>query len=118
MKQIPAPPEQFYIPYLNKSNGFKPDKVFFDTYNEAVTWGRTNLDNFNIDMIMKKEPETGQMVKLHEVLNVQNGSEYVSKIIIEAWQASNAQIDDMVNELQYAIDQLTKAKDFINTITP
>lgn len=46
--------EEVYISYLNKAIGFKEDKKSFkgkDAYDQAVKWGRKNLENFNSDMI-------------------------------------------------------------------
>ena len=43
--------EKTYITFLNKDKGFKADKKYFDSYEDAVEWGRSNLDNFNMDMI-------------------------------------------------------------------
>ena len=43
--------EQVYIDYINKEKGFKPDRIYFDSYAEAVEWGRKNFEKFNTDMI-------------------------------------------------------------------
>ena len=43
--------EQVYIDYLNKEKGFKRDRIYFDSYAEAVEWGRKNFERFNTDMI-------------------------------------------------------------------
>lgn len=43
--------ERPYIDFLNKEIGFKPDRKYFDTYEEAVAWGQESLENFNKDMI-------------------------------------------------------------------
>jgi len=40
-----------YIDYLNKDKGFKQDREYFDTWEQAMDWGKANLENFNIDMI-------------------------------------------------------------------
>lgn len=50
----------FYIEYLNKEKGFKPDKKYFDSSAEATAWARSNFDKFDPDMIRytetKQEP--------------------------------------------------------------
>ena len=42
---------QYYIEYLNKDKNFQKDKVSFDSYEQAESWGKENLGNFQIDMI-------------------------------------------------------------------
>lgn len=49
--------ETYYISYLNKDDKFKPtDKEFTgeNAFEDAVKWGRKNLDNFNTDMVKTK----------------------------------------------------------------
>ena len=36
---------------MNKEKGFKRDRIYFDSYAEAVEWGRKNFEKFNTDMI-------------------------------------------------------------------
>ena len=43
--------EQVYIDYMNKEKGFKRDRIYFNSYAEAVEWGRKNFERFNTDMI-------------------------------------------------------------------
>jgi hypothetical protein len=43
--------EQVYIDYMNKEKDFKKDRIYFNTYAEAVEWGRKNFERFNTDMI-------------------------------------------------------------------
>jgi hypothetical protein len=46
--------EHYIIEFLNCKKDFKKDSVHFkgtDSYEEAVTWGKKNLDNFHLDMI-------------------------------------------------------------------
>lgn len=46
--------EETYIEYLNKDKNFQEDKKVFkgkDAYEQAVKWGRENLENFNMDMV-------------------------------------------------------------------
>jgi hypothetical protein len=47
--------EILYIEYLNKEKNFNKDEVQFEIYDEAVKWGRKNLENFLIDMIKYKD---------------------------------------------------------------
>lgn len=46
--------EETYIEFLNKDKNFQKDKKVFrgeDAYDQAVEWGRKNLENFNMDMV-------------------------------------------------------------------
>ena len=43
-----------YIEYLNASQNFQKAIVYFEgttAYEDAIVWGKTNLENFNLDMI-------------------------------------------------------------------
>lgn len=44
----------WYIEFLNKEKNFIKDKVTFNSensFNQAIEWGRKNLENFHIDMV-------------------------------------------------------------------
>jgi predicted transcriptional regulator len=41
----------YYIEFLNKDKNFQRDKKIFDSYELAIEWGKSNFENFNIDMI-------------------------------------------------------------------
>lgn len=43
--------DNLYIDYLSKENNFKETRVYFKTYEQAEQWAKTNLGNFNPDMI-------------------------------------------------------------------
>ncbi len=46
--------ETWYIEYLNKDKNFKKSKKTFKgetSYEDAIIWGKKNLENFNLDMI-------------------------------------------------------------------
>jgi GNAT superfamily N-acetyltransferase len=51
--------EQVYIEFLNKEKGFKKDTKYFNSYEEAVEWGKENFDKFNPDMIKYKYADGG-----------------------------------------------------------
>lgn len=43
-----------YIEYLNASQNFQKDTIYFEgatAYEDAIAWGKANLENFNLDMI-------------------------------------------------------------------
>ena len=43
-----------YIEFMNKKKGYRKDQIEFkgrNAYEDAVKWGRENIDNFKIDMI-------------------------------------------------------------------
>ena len=46
--------DTYYIEYLNAAKRHARDRAEFKTYNEAVIWGKANLENFNTDMIRIK----------------------------------------------------------------
>lgn len=52
--------EMYYVEYYNKSKNFAKNKKTFkgnesqQVLNNAINWGRKNLENFNIDMIKYK----------------------------------------------------------------
>lgn len=47
----PDTDKEWYIEYFNASKGHQRDKKYFDTVEEAMEWGRSNIDNFNQDMV-------------------------------------------------------------------
>lgn len=40
-----------YVDFMNKKKGFRPDRKYFKTYEEAEKWARKEFDRFNSDMI-------------------------------------------------------------------
>jgi hypothetical protein len=52
---------QIYIEFLNKKKGFAKDTKHFDSYADAVKWGKENFENFNMDMIKYKFEDGGSM---------------------------------------------------------
>jgi hypothetical protein len=42
---------QFKITFLNKEKSFQKDTIYFESYEEAVQWGLSNLEKFNSEMI-------------------------------------------------------------------
>jgi hypothetical protein len=52
--------EQYIIEYLNCKKDFQKDSVQFKgshAYEEAITWGKKNLENFHLDMIKVVYPD-------------------------------------------------------------
>jgi hypothetical protein len=41
----------FYIEFLNKEKNFRPDRIDFNTEEEAISWAKTNLEKYHPDMI-------------------------------------------------------------------
>ena len=59
--------EHYIIEFLNCKKDFQKDSVQFQgmqAYEEAVLWGKKNLENFHLDMI--------QIVQLDNYLNSSN----------------------------------------------
>jgi hypothetical protein len=49
--------DKYYIEYLNASKNYQKDIIYFEganAYEDALAWGKANLDNFNLDMIKYK----------------------------------------------------------------
>lgn len=65
--------EEVYIEFLNKDKGFKKDVKHFNSYEEAVKWGRENFDNFNSDMIHYKMAKGGGVVTYKNKYNKKYG---------------------------------------------
>jgi len=53
--------ERVYIDYLNKAKGFKNDRKYFDSYEEAITWARNNFDKFDSDYIKYEMADGGKV---------------------------------------------------------
>jgi len=43
--------EKVFIEYLNKDKGYKMDRKYFNSYQQAERWARDNFDKFNTDYI-------------------------------------------------------------------
>lgn len=74
-KKIGNDDDKYCIDYLNKSKGFAKDRVCFDTWKEAIEWGRKNLGNFHSDMINgfykpKKKTAVKKVVKVGSTLKL------------------------------------------------
>jgi hypothetical protein len=54
--------EQVYIQFMNKDKAYTQDTKNFNSYADAVSWGKENLDNFNLDMINYKFNNGGGVV--------------------------------------------------------
>jgi hypothetical protein len=65
--------ERVYIDYLNKAKGFKNDRKYFDSYEEAVIWARKNFDKFDTDYI-KYEYARGGKVKSRWIQDALSGN--------------------------------------------
>ena len=48
---------EVYIDFMNKDNGFKTERKYFKTYEDAHVWALDNFDKFNHDMISYTEYE-------------------------------------------------------------
>lgn len=42
---------KYYIDYLNKNKNFQRDRKYFETYELAAKWAKTNFERFDPDMI-------------------------------------------------------------------
>ena len=41
----------YYIKYLNRDKNFQPDRIWFESYEEAKAWALENLERYDPDMI-------------------------------------------------------------------
>jgi len=53
--------EKVFIEYLNKDKGFKMDRKYFNSYQEAERWARNNFDKFNTDYIRYEYAKGGEL---------------------------------------------------------
>ncbi len=60
--------EKCYIEYLNASKKFTKTKKVFNTYAEAITWGRKNISNFNLDMIRYEKLFENKLPSIKEIV--------------------------------------------------
>jgi len=44
-------PKFIFIEYLNKDKNFTVDKIYFENYQKAEIWAKSNLLKFNPDII-------------------------------------------------------------------
>jgi hypothetical protein len=61
--------EKVFIEYLNKSKGYKMDRKYFNSYQEAERWARNNFDKFSSDYIRYEYAKGGQVLDLKDVYN-------------------------------------------------
>jgi len=40
-----------YIEFLNCKNNFRSDRKEFKTYEDAVSWGKENIERFRLDSV-------------------------------------------------------------------
>lgn len=102
-KIIPSQ-ETYYISYLNKDNNFKQTEKEFkgvNAFEDAMTWGRANLGNFNSDMIRMKHAKgttiSGKEVGLHLPIEM---SVYVPSTKDASVPISKSELDSRVKQVK------------------
>jgi len=60
--------QKFYIDFLNKKKGFKKDRIYFNSREEAKDWAYKNLERFDPDMIKTKMAMGGKVSKEYEAI--------------------------------------------------
>jgi len=72
--------EKVFIEYLNKSKGYKMDRKYFNSYQEAERWARNNFDKFNTDYIRYEYEDGGKIntwfEKPHNLRYISNKSPF------------------------------------------
>ena len=60
--------DEVYIEFLNKEKNFKKDKKYFKTYNDAVNFGKSEIERFKVDMVKFNDEykETKAEIKAEE----------------------------------------------------
>jgi len=53
--------QKFYIDFLNKKKGFKQDRIYFNSYEEAKDWAIKNFDRFDPDVIRIQMAKGGEI---------------------------------------------------------
>ena len=53
--------EKVFIEYLNKDKGYKMDRKYFNSYQQAERWARDNFDKFDSDYIRYEYAEGGEI---------------------------------------------------------
>lgn len=53
--------EKVFIEYLNKDKGYKMDRKYFNSYQQAERWARDNFDKFDSDYIRYEYAEGGKL---------------------------------------------------------
>jgi hypothetical protein len=96
---------EVYIEFLNKDKGFKKEVKHFNSYEEAVKWGRENFDNFNSDMIHYKMAEGGG------VMSDEEWQKHI-KQIIENLNKSLENGSISFQQYQYSISNLQNPRGF------
>ena len=81
--------EKVFIEYLNKSKGYKMDRKYFNSYQEAERWARNNFDKFNTDYIRYEYAEGGMMADGGEVSDInaliRKNKNKITKLLIEKY---------------------------------
>lgn len=93
--------EKVYIKFMNKDKGFKRDMKEFDSYEEAIEWGKKNIDNFNTDMVNYKFKEGG-IVNFNDFGFNSKEKYWAGNILIKA-EISEEKFDDIVDYMD-AVD--------------
>lgn len=44
-------PKDIFIEYFNRDKNFTVDKIYFENYEDALIWAKSNLEKFDLDMI-------------------------------------------------------------------
>ena len=72
--------DKVYIEFLNKKKNFKKDIKNFNSYAEALNYGKNNLDNFSPDMIKYKNYKLNALAPINKS---EQTLSFVPKVITE-----------------------------------
>lgn len=87
--------ELYFIEYLNKDKNFNTDKVGFRLYDDAIKWGKSNLTNFDLDMINLHSSDEFLFNESKVCLNpivLYSSESLVSKFNLLAWDYLSIEI--------------------------
>ena len=72
--------EKVFIEYLNKDKGYKMDRKYFNSYQEAERWARDNFDKFDTDYIRYEYGQGGKLKEEDYVWNALGKKLIVNKV--------------------------------------
>lgn len=106
-KPKPAPKkEPAYVTFINKDKGFKTDKKYFDSYEEAEKWAKKEFEKFDPDMISygKKPSKTPMEKAMESATKMSKKKEMTVDDYMKKSKELNKIVDDLDAEIHKVID--------------
>jgi acetolactate synthase small subunit/biotin operon repressor len=94
--------QKFYIDFLNKKKGFKKDRIYFNSREEAKDWAYKNLERFDPDMIKTKMAMGGGV---HKSANEIKKEIEALEAILEVLKGSDKEsVEREIKQLKLALE--------------